>query len=476
MKRVFRACQNPQHLPYTSIYKDMTTNQLDTITAIATPQGAGGIGIVRISGPTAWDIAKKLVSPFPKHPKPYQAFPTWLWPSRYPHRIDRGLLLLFEEPHSYTGEQTAELHLHGSQGVMLAAVQAAIENGARQAEPGEFTQRAFLNGRLDLAQAEAVADLIASRNVRAAEAAARQHHGDLSKRLTEFQAAIIANLSLFEAHIDFPDEMDEFASLPVEQELLSMATELEQLADQANRFRAVKDGIIVTIAGLPNAGKSSLLNALLGHKRAIVSDIAGTTRDMVSESMQIDGLDVRLQDTAGLRHSDDIIEQMGVDISKEAVVNCELCLYLIPAHWPIDAEQHPTVGLRQPNASLIVRSMDDRIGTPTPLPDCWQGIPEVTINVRQDNGLDGLRAYLTQFMQQYKTDEVPLLTSDRHASAAQQAADGLRKSLQALSSGDGLDIASVGLRYALDCLGQITGETTTDDVIDQIFARFCVGK
>ena len=449
---------------------------MDTITAIATPQGVGGIGIVRISGPTAWDVARKLVSPFPKHPKPYQAFPTWLWPSGYPHRIDRGLLLLFEAPHSYTGEQTAELHLHGSQGVMLTAVQAAIDNGARQAEPGEFTQRAFLNGRLDLAQAEAVADLITSRNIRAAETAARQHHGDLSRRLADYQAAIIANLSLFEAHIDFPDEMDEFDQQPVEQELASIAAELELLADQANRFRAIKDGIIVTIAGLPNAGKSSLLNALLGHKRAIVSDIAGTTRDMVSESMQIDGLDVRIQDTAGLRSSEDVIEQMGVDISKEAVENCELCLYLIPAHWPIEAEQHPTICLRQPKALVIVRSMDDCIDTPTPLPACWHDIPEVALNVRQDNGLDGLRTYLTQFVQQYKTDEVPLLTSDRHAVAAQQAADGLRKTLEALNCEDGLDIASVGLRYALDCLGQITGETTADDVIDQIFARFCVGK
>lgn len=454
----------------------MTNTQPDTIVAIATPQGVGGIGIIRISGSCAWDIARQLVKPFPTKPKAYQAFPTWLWPAGHPNRIDRCLLLLFVEPHSYTGEQTAELHLHGGQGILHAAIEAAIRYGARQAQPGEFTQRAFLNGRIDLAQAEAVADLIASRSQLAAESAARQHHGDLSTTLHMYQQQIIAVIALLEAHIDFPDEMDEFYPDSTRSELQSICNHLTDLAEQADRFRAVQEGVVLTIAGLPNAGKSSLLNALLGRHRAIVSDTAGTTRDMVSECMEIDGILVRIQDTAGLRCSQDSVEQMGVEISRDAVQNCDLCLYLLPAHLPVDQLQHPLIDARLPKPLILVRSMVDLAVAASPLPKPWASIPCIELSVKQGTGLSLLRETIASHVMPFQAGELPLLTNRRHAEAASQAAEGLSSAIDALTVDDGMDLAAVGLRYALDGLGQITGETATEDVIEQIFARFCVGK
>ncbi len=454
----------------------MTNTQPDTIIAIATPQGTGGIGVIRVSGPSAWNIARQLVKPFPKHPVANKVYPSWLWPEGFPYRIDRCLLLLFKQPHSYTGEQTAELHLHGGQGILQSAIQAGLQHGARQAEPGEFTQRAFLNGRMDLSQAEAVADLIASRSQLAAEAAARQHHGDLSECLRGYQHQITALIALIEAHIDFPDEMDEFDPIPAIQELRAICTHLHSLAEQADRFRAVKDGVVLTIAGLPNSGKSSLLNALLGHKRAIVSDIAGTTRDMVSESMEIDGVVVRLQDTAGLRSSQDSIEQMGVEISREAVQQCELCLYLLPAHLPVEQQQHSLIETRLPRPLILVRSMGDLTDQPSPLPSVWQTQPQIVLSAKCGTGMKDLREAIAAHVKQYTAGELPLLTNNRHAEAAIQATVGLQSTIDTLAHGEELDMAAVGLRYALDNLGQITGETTTEDVIEQIFSRFCVGK
>ena len=455
----------------------------DTIAAISTPPIPAAIGILRLSGPRAAQIAAVCFKPLGRkgllEHRPHELVYGDLLDTEGAV-IDRVLCTFSLAPHSYTGEDTAEIHCHGAPMVLQLGLEALFAAGARQAQRGEFTRRAFLNGKLDLAQAEAVGDLLEADSRQAARNAAGQLNGALSRRIGAVYSALLDVMAHFHAVLDYPDEdIDPLTARQLGESLAAQRTALEQLAASWHRGQLVKNGVPCAIVGRPNAGKSSLLNALVGYERAIVTNIPGTTRDTVEERAELGGVTLRLIDTAGLRRSDDPIEQLGVERSRKAMEEAELILLVADgaAEWTReDSELARTVAdtgkpwvLVWSKADLEKRAAAaDMSGADAP--------PAVEVSAKTGQGLDRLAAAVGALVPRGQEEYGQLLTNARQAEAAGRALAAVIRAQEALESGVTPDAMLADVEDALSALGELTGQSVREDITDRIFQRFCVGK
>jgi tRNA modification GTPase len=445
----------------------------DTIVAIATPPGRGGIGVVRISGPSAQAIARELISATaPLEPR--RATFTRVR-SKAAGAIDQAVVTLFPAPASYTGDDVVELSAHGSPVVLKAIVEGALAAGARLAEPGEFTLRAYLNGRIDLTQAEAVADLIESVTPLQARAAFDQLQGTLTDAIGEIDRQLFDLIARLEASVDFPDEGFHF----VEPEALADALDgliasAAALLAGAKRGRLVREGLSVAIVGRPNVGKSSLFNALVGSARAIVTDVPGTTRDLVSETVDLNGLRVTLIDTAGLRETPEAVEAEGVSRAMRALEMANLVLVVEDGSRPMAESEVESILKTTDNKRVIVTSKSD-------LGPLWQRPDAVLVSATEKTGLDALRRRIVEALglEVKPLADPPEITNVRHIALVERAHDALVRTRDAAVEGDGSmpeEFVLADLQDARAALEEITGRRAPEDVLAHIFERFCVGK
>lgn len=451
----------------------------DTIVALATPPGVGAIGVIRLSGSIAIEIVNEL---FPSKDLRKQASHT-LHVGVIKDRtaeLDEVVVSLYKNPRSYTGEDVVEISGHGSPFVLQQIIQACIQRGARLAKPGEFTQRAFLKGKLDLAQAEAVADLIASNTAASQKTALHNIRGGFSNKLKELREQLIKFSALIELELDFSQEDVEFADRKQFYELID---ELRKLTDQLiNSFRlgnVIKNGVSVAIVGKPNAGKSTLLNALLQEDRAIVSDIPGTTRDTIEEVINIDGVLFRLIDTAGIRkHTSDIIETIGVEKSLDKMKTADLVLYLFDVSDELPEIRNQRLEIEEQKINyLLVGNKTDMIGE-TEARQKFQTIDNlIFISAKGHKHLEVLKERMVDkvISGQVKAEDT-IITNARHYHALKEVAKSLADIKQGLDNKLAGDLLALDIRIALHYLGEITGEITNEDQLEYIFSKFCIGK
>lgn len=443
----------------------MTGN--DTIVALSTPPGVGGVALLRISGPQALPAVLSFLSVDRLEPR-HSTFARFLYQGEL---LDEVLAIHYPAPHSYTGEDTVEIACHGSLYIQQTLLQALTAAGLRLAEPGEYTRRAFLNGKLNLSQAEAVADLIDSVTPAQHRLAVSQLRGGYAEKLRDLRQQLLDLTSLLELELDFSQEDVEFADRSQLHLLLStLQTQLAALLDSFRLGNALKQGVPVAIIGRPNVGKSTLLNALLNDDRAIVSDIPGTTRDTVEGMLTLDGITFRLVDTAGLRETEDAVEQLGIERSRRAYDDALIVLHVEEANVPIDeTDLHNPDGKKH----LLVINKTDLTNDIT-LVD--YGVPTVVISALQSTGIEKLKKLLTDAVGFEHTDNGVLLSNARHCEALSKVRQALDNASQGLDSGVPADLVAVDLRDALYHLGTITGEVTSTDILGNIFSRFCIGK
>jgi len=454
-------------------------DQKPPIAAIATAIGEGGIAVIRISGKGAIEKADecfrgKSLTSADSHTVHFGKIIR-----KNGDVADEVLATVFRSPKSYTGEDTVEISCHGGVLVTQAVLEAILDRSVRGAEPGEFTQRAFLNGKLELSQAEAVADLIHAKSAKAIDAAHQQLEGKLGEHIKKFRQQIIDATAMVELELDFIEEDVEFANKEQLEQLLSdLDTEIDRLLETYETGRLVKDGVKTVFMGRPNAGKSTLLNTLVGKERAIVTEIAGTTRDTIDTDWSYDGLLFKLIDTAGLRKTEDIIEAEGVKRSQKAFEQADLVVYLRDLTLPMDANERNEIADFQKQAKDVPFLL---IGTKLDLADQAEDERisyDLKISAPEDKNIDRLKKLMKQRAlesKDYDTSSL-LVTSTRHRDALQKARENVRSAIGALDQGMTGDFLSIDLRAALKELGTITGEITTEDLLDSIFSRFCIGK
>ena len=446
----------------------------DTIAAIATAPGAGGVGIVRLSGPRAHAVARAICGRAlrPRHAHHAR------FRDAAGDVLDDGIALHFPAPASYTGEDVVELQAHGSPAVLEELLRVAVALGARRARPGEFSERAFLNGKLDLAQAEAVADLIAAADARAARAARRALEGEFSRRVDAIAGELLAIRVHVEAAIDFADEpIDTLGGAQLRARLAGCAQSLDELLRAAQRGQRLRDGLHAVIVGPPNAGKSSLLNALAGSDRAIVTDIAGTTRDLLREVLRIDGVELTLVDTAGLREGGDAIEQEGMRRARGELGRADLAVVVLDARDPQAGARAVADAIAGVPQRLWVHNKSDLLDAALASPAALAaGEGEhLHVSAHSGEGLPALHAALRRMAQGDDAGEGAFTARARHVDALDQARDALAQARVQLDH-DALDLCAEALRIAHDALGEITGRVRADDLLGHIFASFCIGK
>lgn len=444
----------------------------DTIAAVATPAGRGGVGIVRISGPLSAAIAERILGHCP--PPRRAEYRSFYAPDG--SVIDQGIALFFAAPHSFTGEDVLELQGHGGPVVMDLLVRAALQLGARSAQPGEFTQRAFLNDKLDLAQAEAIADLIDATSLQAARSALRSLQGEFSQRVTALTEALIQLRLYVEAAIDFPEEeIDFLADGAVAAQLTAVQAQLRAVQQAAQQGSLLRDGMQVVLAGQPNAGKSSLLNALAGRDSAIVTDIPGTTRDVLREQIGIDGMPLHIIDTAGLRDGGDAIEQEGMRRTWLEIERADRVLLLLDdRHGLSDMDQAILARLPPQLPVTFIHNKIDLSGHAAAV-EQRAGATHVYLSARHGTGLDLLREHLKQSMGFQTVTEGVFSARRRHLDALAQAAAHLASGAERLRQGAG-ELLAEELHQAQQALGEITGAFGADDLLGRIFSSFCIGK
>ena len=457
--------------------------QADTIAAISTPPGPGAIGILRLSGPQAVFVAEKCFKPLgPKglreHAPRALVYGDLLDSGGQP--IDRVLCTYSLGPSSYTGEDTAEFQCHGSPMVLALGLEALFAAGARQARAGEFTRRAFLNGRLDLAQAEAVGDLLSAQSREGARHAAGQLAGALSKKIGDIYSALVDVMAHFHAVLDYPDEdIDPFRLEELENTLAAQEGALDTLLAACGRGKLLREGVPCAIVGRPNAGKSSLLNAMLGWERAIVTDIPGTTRDTVEERCELGGVPLRLIDTAGLRDTSDPVEKLGVERSRKAMEEAGLIFAVVDMSADLTAEDREMLQAVEETGRpwIFVASKRDLVKNSRSIGLAGRETPSVEVSALTGEGLDKLGKMVAELFP--KEDAVPygqLLTNARQEEAAGRAREAVRRAREALTAGFTPDALLTDVEEALSALGELTGQSVREDVTDRIFSKFCVGK
>lgn len=448
-------------------------NPADTIAAVATPPGSGGIALLRLSGRRALEVAdRSLRSSAGKAPSAFTprmaVFGEIL---RDGVRVDEVVITVFRGPKSFTGEDTVEVACHGGILVTRRALESLLAAGARPAEPGEFTCRAFLNGRMDLAQAEAVADLIHARTDRALVSARAQLAGALSGRIEGLRDALMSVLAHLEAHIDFPDEdITPDTTAVLASKLTEALGGIDALLRTARQGRFLRQGVRTALVGRPNAGKSSLLNRLLGHERAIVSPVAGTTRDTLEESAEVRGIPLVLVDTAGLRESDDLVEREGVRRSRQAAAEADLILHVVDAADPgTDAE----ASIPGCEGKVLLR-----VANKCDLPEARVLPDAIPVSCRTGAGIDSLERAIEERL--LSCDGVGgddgVAIGVRHQQVLERARQAVCRTLAGLEEGLTLELVAFELRVALNALGDVVGKTSVDDLLDSIFSQFCLGK
>lgn len=449
----------------------------DTICAIATPPGRGGVGIVRVSGRLAASIAEAITQQLlsPRH--------AWYgdFLDDQGQVLDQGIALFFPGPHSFTGEDVFELQGHGGPVILDLLLQRVMALGARLARPGEFSERAFLNDKMDLAQAEAIADLIDATSIEAARSAVRSLQGVFSQEVHNLVEQLIQLRIYVEAAIDFPEEEIDFLSDgKVEADLADLLVQLSRVLKAANQGSLMREGMRVVIAGRPNAGKSSLLNALAGQERAIVTDIAGTTRDVLREHIHIDGMPLHIIDTAGLRDTPDAVERIGVERAWQEIEQADRILLLVDATeteatdperiWPDFMHKLPT------DARLtVVRNKVD-LNRESPGLSTGTACPVIRLSAREGQGLDALRDHLKQLMGFEGHQEAGFIARRRHLVALERARDALLSGQAQLLGASAGELLAEDLRQAQQALNEITGAFSSDDLLGRIFSSFCIGK
>ena len=459
----------------------------DTIAAQSTAYGPAAIGILRLTGPEAISIAEACFRPYSKKPLTACAPRSMIYGELLDCDgavIDYCVCIYTPGPNTYTGENTAELQCHGSPMVLTLGLESLFKAGARQATAGEFTRRAFLNGKLDLAQAEAVGDLLEARSRESARHAAGQLSGALSKKLGGIYSALLDVMAHFHAVLDYPDEdIDPFRMEELSDSLSAQEGALRALLSTCRRGQMLTQGISCAIVGRPNAGKSSLLNALAGYERAIVTDIPGTTRDTIDVSAQIGGLPFRFIDTAGLRDSDDPIEQMGVERSRSAMEGADLIMMVCDGTQGMSTEETELLGQALKIAdTILVWNKIDLHSTSAPIgflsPDCPHRLKCVEISAKTGEGLDELECALKELapLDLGSGSYGELLTNQRQEDAARRALNGVQRAREALDMGVTPDALLTDVEEALAAVGELTGQSVREDITDRIFSKFCVGK
>ena len=453
----------------------------ETIIALATPNGLGAISVIRISGLNAISVTEKLFKPKGNKKLSNQKSHTVHLGHlmKNGHELDEVLVTLFKGPHSYTGENTIEISCHGSTFIQQEIIDLFIENGIRVANTGEFTLRAFINGKMDLNQAEAVADLIASENEGSHKLAMEQMKNGFSNDLKKLRAELLHFSSMIELELDFSQEDVEFAERSEFKKLtVKIQTELEKLIDSFKSGNVLKNGISVTIAGKPNAGKSSLLNTLLNEDKAIVSDIPGTTRDSIEDSLVIDGINFRFTDTAGLRETEDIIESKGIEKTKEKINNARILIYLFDSNDTTFNEINSDMKSfkREDLSVLLVRNKVDLKNTNQNLINQLEKFEIIEISANHIDSVSSLKKRLVNEINVLNPYTDTVISNSRHYEALMKALKAIEEVNMGLKSEISGDLLSVDIRKSIEHLAEITGEITNDDVLGNIFANFCIGK
>ncbi len=452
------------------------SNHAETIVALATPPGQGALGIIRVSGPETLALVNPLFRGKDLNNVPSHTI--HLGTIREDETIiDEVLVSIFRAPNSYTKEDVIEISSHGSQYILQKILQLLVTNGARLAKPGEFTQKAFLNGRFDLSQAEAVADLIASENASMQQTAMKQMRGGFSGEIKKLREELIHFASMIELELDFAEEDVEFADRSGLIELIEKIQLLiSSLIASFEYGNAIKNGIPTVIAGKPNAGKSTLLNALLNEEKAIVSDIAGTTRDFIEDQIYIDGVAFRFIDTAGIRETEDQVEKIGVERTLDKMKEASLIIYMIDlVHDTLESIEEQLAELKSSNLPYLIVGNKEDEANPS-LKEALLNEDPVFISAKSKTHLDDLKNRLKAHVAQTKTQGDTIVTNARHLESLQQTQEALNRVIEGINIGISNDLVAQDIRQALFHLGEITGEVTTDDLLENIFSKFCIGK
>ena len=455
----------------------------DTITAVATPSGPGGIGIVKTSGPQALSIAVSIFRSKAFDPRTLQSHRLYYGTIIDPRDgcpLDEALVAYMRAPSTYTGEDVVEINSHSGYAVLQHILDLCLHYGARLAEPGEFTRRAFLNGRIDLTQAEAVAGVIEARTAQGLKIATRHLNGQLGARLAEVKQALVEVRSDVEASIDFPDDVEICSEADLHRKVSEAAESILALIRSYTEGSLYCSGVQAVITGRPNVGKSSILNTLLGDERAIVTPLAGTTRDIIHETITVRGIPVTLYDTAGLRHSDDEIEKIGIDMTLSKISESDLVLFILDGSCDIDQlDRSIAEKLHSCSVIAVINKSDlpQRI-TPDIVKREFAFEHTVSVSALYHQGIDDLRDTVFHSLTNGCTsgNSDIMLCNTRHKSALEHTHSSLRDVLDGLGNGTSPELVSVDLQAALSSLGELTGETTTEDILDSIFSRFCIGK
>jgi tRNA modification GTPase len=454
----------------------------DPIVALATPLGRSGIAVIRLSGDSALTIAASLARVEPDRFVARQATLRKLIDPATSDMIDEAVFTYFRAPHSFTGEDVVEISCHGSPIVMRQVIDTCLAAGARMAEQGEFSLRALANGRMNLAEAEAIRDLIDAQSIGAARQAVRQMEGEFSHELQPLKNELLDMIVVLESALEFvEDDLPETQRSSIAEKLEKVRAAVTAKADTYKAGRLLRDGLRVALVGRPNVGKSSLFNALLGSDRAIVTDIAGTTRDQLHERFTIDDIPISLIDTAGLRETSDQIESIGVERSRRALTDADLVLLLIDVTEPLSDEDRQIISTSGELRRIFVMNKIDKAESPArdSLRTELIGFEETVVetSAKTGDGLDRLKeAILEPFRYGHTDDSGFMVTDARHHDLLRRSADEIAGSIDLLASGASEEIVLIGLHNALRYLGEITGETTTEDMLSQIFSTFCIGK
>ncbi len=454
----------------------------DTIAAIATALSNSGIGIIRISGDESFSVIKRIFRT--KSGKPvnteesHRVHYGFIYDGE--EKLDEVLVLIMKGPHSYTAEDTVEIDCHGGVWMMKRILETVIRNGARAAEPGEFTKRAFLNGRIDLSQAEAVADVIQAENDYALKSSVSQLGGSLSRKVKEIREKILYQIAFIESALDDPEHisLDGYGE-GLRDVLGPIEAELRRMIDSFENGRVMTEGVSTVIVGKPNAGKSSLMNVLLGEERAIVTDIAGTTRDTLEEKLSLGGITLKVVDTAGIRDTEDVVERMGVDRARKAAAGADLIIYVVDASRPLDENDREIMEFIRDKKAVVLLNKTDLQVVISPewlAEECGQKV--IPISAKEETGIDALEEEIRRLFYhgEIRFNDQITITNVRQKAALEEGAASIRLVLQSIAEGLPEDFYSIDLMNAYERLGTIIGEAVEDDLVNEIFGKFCMGK
>lgn len=455
---------------------------MSTIASISTAPGIGGIGIIRMSGEKCFEILSKIF--YPKNPYKIEEIKGYTIKYGYIKEnekiIDEVLVSFFKAPHSYTAENMCEINSHGGIVVMREILDICLKNGAELAQPGEFTKRAFLNGRMDLSQAEAVIDIINAKSNREAKEGIKQLEGFLTQEINKIKQRILDIMTNIEVSIDYPEyDVEEMQENEIKDKLTNIKEELEKLEKSFDNGKIIKEGIKTAIIGRPNAGKSSLLNAILKEDRAIVTEYEGTTRDTIEEFVNINGIPLKLIDTAGIRNTENAVEKIGIEKSKKIAKEADLSLVIIDGSKPLEKEDIEILKIVNPNKTIIILN---KIDLGLIIKDENEELKDfknkVEISALNKEGINELYNKITQMfnLNQINLDNEIIITNERHKNIIKKAINNVEKALDSLNNNMSVDIVAISIKEVLSNLGEITGDEASEEIINEIFARFCLGK